>query len=160
MFGGQRTTEDPRTATLESVANRQIERAHDLIKASRWRVAEMEKLLRGEITIEAIQAEQNLELQRLMFERYGLEKYLADAAARVVKKDRYGELLELPSPIRSAWGRSAPIRAVKVKNSTAEPDGTFKDYFLRVPPETKTPREGIAWTFGLQEHEYEPGLMT
>jgi hypothetical protein len=49
---------------------------------------------------------------------------------------------------------------VKVKNSTAEPDGTFKDYFIRVPPITKTPQEGIAWTFGLDGKTYAPEIQT
>jgi hypothetical protein len=45
---------------------------------------------------------------------------------------------------------------VHVVNSTPEPDGTYNNYFLRVPPETKTAREGVAWTFGLTADEYDP----
>jgi hypothetical protein len=49
-------------------------------------------------------------------------------------------------------------QAVEVVNSTAEPDGTFKTYFLSVPPTVSTAREAVAWTFGLSEKEYEPEI--
>jgi hypothetical protein len=45
---------------------------------------------------------------------------------------------------------------VRVKNSTPEPDGTYKEYFLRVPPTIKTAREAVAWTFEMDENEYKP----
>ena len=38
---------------------------------------------------------------------------------------------------------------VEVVNSTPEPDGSRKTYFLRVPPTIGTAREAVAWTFGL-----------
>jgi hypothetical protein len=57
-------------------------------------------------------------------------------------------------------GGDEDVKVVKVINSTAEPDGTFKDYFLRVPPGTRTARAGVAWTFGLTEDEYEPSEET
>jgi hypothetical protein len=49
---------------------------------------------------------------------------------------------------------------VEVVNATAEPDGSQKTYFLRVPPETRTAREGVAWTFGMAEQEYAPEVET
>jgi hypothetical protein len=49
---------------------------------------------------------------------------------------------------------------VKVKNSTAEPDGTYKDYYLRVPPWMRTPSEAVSWTFGMIPYEYEPQMET
>jgi hypothetical protein len=36
---------------------------------------------------------------------------------------------------------------LEVENSTPEPDGSHKPYFLRVPPEVRTARETLAWTF-------------
>ena len=42
----------------------------------------------------------------------------------------------------------------------AEPDGTFRRYWLRVPPNTRTAREGVAWTFGLTAEEYRPLVQT
>jgi hypothetical protein len=49
---------------------------------------------------------------------------------------------------------------VEVVNSTAEPDGTFHTYWLRVPPQTRTATEAVAWTFGLSEQEYAPLIQT
>ena len=45
---------------------------------------------------------------------------------------------------------------VEVINSTPEPDGSRKTYWLRVPPTTQTAREGVAWTFGMGASEYVP----
>jgi hypothetical protein len=41
-----------------------------------------------------------------------------------------------------------------VINATAEADGTHKHYFLQVPPELRTPREAVAWTYGMQARTY------
>jgi hypothetical protein len=49
---------------------------------------------------------------------------------------------------------------VKVRNSTPEPDGSVKNYFLRVPPSMKRAREAVAWTFAMKEEEYLPSVQT
>lgn len=38
--------------------------------------------------------------------------------------------------------------------------GHYRTYILRVPPNMRTPREAIAWTFGLEEEQYRPLQMT
>ena len=49
---------------------------------------------------------------------------------------------------------------VEVVNSTPEPDGSRKTYFLRVPPTITTAREAVAWTFALGAGEYRPAVET
>lgn len=49
---------------------------------------------------------------------------------------------------------------VKVVNSTPEPDGSYKDYFLRVPPTITTAHEAVAWTFGKTAETYAPAIET
>jgi len=49
---------------------------------------------------------------------------------------------------------------VEVLNSTPEPDGSRKTYFLRVPPRTSTAHEAVAWTFGMDAAEYSPITQT
>lgn len=49
-----------------------------------------------------------------------------------------------------------PIVMVHLKNSTAEPDGSIKDYFIRVPPTIRRAGEAVAWTFGMTEQQYQP----
>jgi hypothetical protein len=57
------------------------------------------------------------------------------------------------------WQRNdEAVVVVEVQNSTPESDGSRKTYFLRVPPRTQTAREGVAWTFGLGEEQYAPGV--
>jgi hypothetical protein len=46
---------------------------------------------------------------------------------------------------------------VRVDNSTPEPDGSRKPYWLRVPPTVQSAREAVAWTFGVEHPEqYQP----
>lgn len=47
-----------------------------------------------------------------------------------------------------------------VLNSTPEPDGTWRRYVLRVPPDQRVPRDAIGWTFGLAPGTYHPIEMT
>src|SRR5262245_31002189 len=115
----------------------------------------------GRITVKEIDDETNAEVRRVMIERYGQTKYLMDCGAKWVNTDECGELYrkEFKTPNGWRWG-DEPVQFVKVKNSTPEPDGTFKDYFLRVPPNVRTAKEGIAWTFTLEEKQYKPEVQT
>lgn len=109
---------------------------------------------RSFLNAQMIEDERNLELRRVLLEYYGAEKYMREQGATLVAQDEYGQLFH-----RDLTG-DEPLVMVKVRNSTAEPDGTFKDYMLRVPPHIRTPRHAIAWTFGLTEDEYEPAKQT
>ena len=42
------------------------------------------------------------------------------------------------------------MRVVEVVNATPEPDGSYRHYFLQVPPGVRTAREAVAWTFGFE----------
>ncbi|WP_344343062.1 DUF6745 domain-containing protein, partial [Kitasatospora putterlickiae] len=108
----------------------------------------------GAVTVERIRTEENAELRRVLLEHYGYERYLADSGAVPVHKDETGVLwrIELPA--------DEPVVMVEVVNSTAEPDGTFRTYWLRVPPGTVSARAGVAWTFGITEAEYHPQRET
>lgn len=102
------------------------------------------------ISTSAIDSETNAEVRRVMIERYGASRYLLDSGAQKTHTDDYGTLY------RKARQDDTDLVMVKVVNSTPESDGTFKDYFLRVPPEMKTAREAVAWTFDKSESEYAP----
>jgi hypothetical protein len=106
------------------------------------------------LTAAEIEKESNTEIRRVMIDRFGQERFLAEAGAIEVHRDDFGVLFrkELPG--------DEPIVMVKVVNSTAEPDGSFKDYFLRVPPQITTAREAVAWTFDLPVHSYELAEQT
>ncbi len=106
------------------------------------------------LTPAVVLGEQNVEVRRVMMERYGHDRLLADAGGVLRQEDEFGKLWALDIP------GDEPLVMVEVVNSTAEPDGTFKDYFLRVPPDTPTARAGVAWTFDLPESTYMPAVQT
>lgn len=106
------------------------------------------------ISVERIEKERNVEIRTILMERYGLERFIADSGARVIGEDECGILY------RKEFAVEEPLCVVMVKNSTAEPDGTFKNYFLRVPPDIITPRAAVAWTFGLSTDDYLPVIET
>ncbi|MEW2409289.1 DUF6745 domain-containing protein [Streptomyces griseoviridis] len=102
------------------------------------------------LTPERIRAEENAELRRVMLEHYGYDRYLTDSGAQPIDRDETGTLWRI-----SLAGDEAVVM-VEVLNSTPEPDGTVRTYWLRVPPSTRTAREGVAWTFGVSAQEYQP----
>ena len=111
----------------------------------------MHQVQRGSrrVTLRNIDRQTNAELQRELIDAYGgLERYLADAGAKVIHEDETGRL------VRREAG-DEPIIAVQVVCPT-----TGRQYVLRVPPETKSAREGVAWTFGLPAALYQPTIQS
>ncbi|WP_406728964.1 DUF6745 domain-containing protein [Streptomyces sp. GD-15H] len=106
------------------------------------------------LTPERIRAEENAELRRVMLEYYGYDRYLNDSGAEPVHQDETGTLWRVELVDDEA------VVMVEVVNSTPEPDGTRRTYWLRVPPTTRTAREGVAWTFGVHPGVYEPLKQT
>lgn len=108
----------------------------------------------GRITVEMIEREPNLEIRRVLIERYGMSRYLIDAKAQRIHEDEYGVLYYKEVP------EDEPIVMVEVKDATSLPDGSRRAYFLRVPSYVRTAREAVAWTFNLSECEYDPQIET
>jgi hypothetical protein len=108
----------------------------------------------GTLTVDRIQSETNAEVRRVMLEHFGFDRYLRESGAAKTQSDETGTLWRVPLP------GDEPLVMVEVLNSSPEPDGTFRTYFLRVPPSVRTAREGVAWTFDLTAEEYAPLLQT
>ncbi|MGW5865146.1 DUF6745 domain-containing protein [Streptomyces sp. NPDC055239] len=106
------------------------------------------------LTPERIRAEDNAELRRVMLEHFGYDRYLDESGAVPVHRDETGVLW------RIQLTGDEDVVMVEVVNSTPEPDGTSRTYWLRVPPTTRTAKEGVAWTFGLHPDAYEPERQT
>ncbi|GGN21823.1 hypothetical protein FHR83_002194 [Actinoplanes campanulatus] len=106
------------------------------------------------LTVDRVRRETNAEIRRVMLEHFGYERYLSEAGATRMGSDETGTLWRLDLP------GDEPLVMVEVINSTPEPDGTSRVYWLRVPPVTRSAREGVAWTFGLTEQEYQPLIQT
>lgn len=109
------------------------------------------------ITVERIEREKNVETRSILIERYGLERFLKDSGAVKVNEDECGILYRKVFTSADVM-MDEPLVVVMVNNSTPEPDGTCKQYFLRVPPSVRTAREAVAWTFGLSEDDYAPEI--
>lgn len=106
------------------------------------------------ITADHVLKEENAEVRRVMIERMGIERFLAEADAKVLGSDvdlagqnRRLLAIELPS---DPDGR---LVAVEVNCPS-----TAHQYILRVPPTMKTCQQAVAWTFGIEPKEYAPAV--
>jgi len=92
-----------------------------------------------------IDDETNAEVRRVMIDLYGTENYIRDTNAEVVHTDDFGTLY------RKNLDGDESIMMIKVVNSTPEPDGSYKDYWIRVDPNAygglKTARAAVASTW-------------
>jgi hypothetical protein len=108
------------------------------------------------ITGKDVLAERNLERRRLLLETIGHQRFLAEAGGAVVQQGDFGRLWRLDTAVDGE-----PYAAVEVVNATAEPDGSYRRYFLRVPPTVYTARAAVAWTFGYDDSlSYRPTIET
>jgi hypothetical protein len=89
------------------------------------------------LTIAQIDGETNAEVRRVMIQRYGIARYVQESGAEVVHElpDNYflkglqgARLLRKPRP------GDSDLIVCQVRNSTPEPDGSVKPYFLRIDP--------------------------
>ena len=79
---------------------------------------------------------------------------------RVIHEDETGRLLRYWPPHHHFDGREEPMHYVEVINSTPEPDGTHRRYYLRVNPWHLTARDAVASTFNLPGDEYKLRAQT
>ncbi|MBC7268210.1 MAG: hypothetical protein H5T76_05725 [Streptomyces sp.] len=137
-------------------------------------------VITGELTGQDWLNEANSEVRRAIADRMGYDWLLEHCGARRFATDDYGSLWRIPDPrdpstLRQDYGPpvgdgrwyypdgSEPeedIVLVLVENSTPEPDGSYRRYALRVPPDQTVPRDAIGWTFGLPPDTYAPDAMT
>lgn len=143
------------------------------VRVPAWMIEEPERLTPAEIDVE-----QNVEVRRVMVERFGPDRLIRDGGAILVHEDGFGRLwlrampaIESVAPAVHTWsGRTLPgrrttiaeepIAYVEVQDATPGPDGIPRTYFLRVPPNLRTARDAVAWTFGREGSEYAPDTET
>lgn len=123
----------------------------------RWRGVPVDAriaFLSETITSHEVLAETNAEKRRVMLERMGYEKFLADAQGETLDEDR------------DAGG---PRRLVKVPMAGDEAlvcvsvicPSTGRQYVLRVPPDTATCHQAAAWVAGFDNaDDYRPLIET
>jgi hypothetical protein len=103
---------------------------------------------RDQLTADLVARIDNQEVRRVALERIGWPRFLDTAQAELRAHDDFGKLWD--TGIRLDGERT---HLVEVVNATAEPDGSYRRYFLRVPPTVRTAREAVAWTFGFNDPE-------
>jgi hypothetical protein len=115
------------------------------------------------ISIEAINAESNTEIQRVMIDRFGWDRYAEESKADIIDHDeRWGTLMKSPAGL-----------FLRVINRSPEPDGSFRNYILAVSdnceplpdpsdpdgqlgePQELTALNAVASTFGLTGKQYQ-----
>lgn len=160
-------------------------------------------------TVKEIMAEENVELRRVIMERFGYGRFIRESGAKSVDKSEHGQLYRIDvddddplcvvrvydSSPSGSWhvtndacdtcggtgfqdGLTAEtfeqLSALETKNLVCKDcNGTAKEsvftpdldeigdvmyeqYWLGVPPEMKTAKEAVAWTFDKNPNEYEP----
>lgn len=91
-----------------------------------------------QITVAKIEAETNLEVRRVMIQRYGYDRYIKDSGAKLVHElpDNYFvKGLQGAKLWRKDREGDTPVVAIECLNSTPEPDGSIKRYMIRVQPD-------------------------
>lgn len=107
-----------------------------------------------EITAEEVLSEQNAELRRVKLERMGFERFLSESDPEVLDcdKDPGGER----KLYRVELDEDEPLVCVSVNCPS-----TGRHYLLRVPPETTSCHQAIAWTAGFDNpSDYQPLIET
>ena len=117
-------------------AREAIRQLKDLLLIVKWE--------EGKLRARDIVSCRNVEIRKYLLARFGFDNFVHEMKGKVLDRDGDQELIMVP------WRRDEePITMVKVKDST-----TDDIYLLRVPPNMKTCREAVAWTFGMTAEEY------
>lgn len=103
------------------------------------------------IEVKEVLAERNVERRRVLLERLGYERFVAEANVKIVDRDtdtRGGSrrLLRVPMP------NDEDLVCVEVTCPS-----TDRKYMLRVPPRTNSCRQAVAWVCGFDDaKDYKP----
>lgn len=116
--------------------------------------------------------EDNAEVRRIMLARMGDEAFFEGIGAQCIHEDEWGKLYRYELA-------GEPITAVRVVNSTKEPDGSYKIYWFRChpelrpllgtspdgrqrfgPPQKLTAKNAVAAGYGMTGEEYHPAIQT
>ncbi len=119
-----------------------------------WIIEEPDK-----ITSDMIWNEANAEIRRVMIELFGLDNLLKESDADLIDKNEdphIGSLWHIPLE------DDEDLFMLEMRNSTPEPDGSWKTYVIRVPPGMDTAQEAMAWSYGFGEEpeKYKPILQS
>ena len=108
------------------------------------RVPEKVVMAPESITADEILKEPNAEIRRVMLDRLGRDRFVAQAKAKVVHEDtdKLGHPRRL---LRVDVPEDEPVVMLEVTNSTQEPDGAWRNFLLPVPPSARVAYSSRCW---------------
>ena len=98
----------------------------------------------NELTAREVISCRNAEIRSLLLNQFGYERLIQDLKAKVLHQEGESQLIEI-----DMGKHEENIRLVKVRDST-----TQQFYLLRVPPNVWNCKQAVAWTFDMEEDEY------
>jgi len=105
------------------------------------------------LTIKEVLSNPNTEVRRVGLEVYGLDRFIKSKKAKIIHTDDDGQqLFHINISQRGDDIDTDPSAFIKVFNSTPEPDGTHKVFFIQVPPSVETVKEAVMWTFNTTDY--------
>jgi len=107
------------------------------------------------LNLDSIITNPNTEVRYVGLKVYGYDRMEKEGRLKKINEDEKGTLY-LFKYNDGKTDLNTEIGLAKVLNSSAEPDGTYKTYFLQVPPDMTTCKEAIAWTFRMNVDDYFP----
>lgn len=139
--------------------------SHHGVRVPKHVIEDPQSMTPAEIT-----KERNAEVRRVMLEKYGFEQYLTGMGAKPVSTAEVPcampEFCTHPADVHVAHLYRAELPGdealvmLSVINSTPEPDGTWKRYFLRVPPDQRDAKTAYAWSFAIRPEDLHVGQQT
>lgn len=85
------------------------------------------------LTADMVNNESNAEIRRIMIDKLGMEKFVRDGGFKTMDEDT--DMYDRPRRLlKKTLQDDEDLVLIEVTNSTAEPDGTFKKYLMRVDP--------------------------
>lgn len=105
-----------------------------------------------ELTVKEIFGNPNAEVRFAGLHIYGFDRLLEEGAVTIVDHETDTDYLLFR--INKVFDE--PVQFVRLWNSTPEPDGSYKAYYLCVPPDVNTVRAAVAWTFRKEADTYRP----
>jgi len=122
------------------------------------------------ITFEDVEETENLELREQALRKLGYENYIREGFEMnkiqyIILEDRtFQHPSDFYGSIPRGYFNDRKDRIIILTDSIAflqvKDSSTGKRYFLKVPPDMRSVREAKAWTFGLEEDEYNPTIET
>lgn len=108
-------------------------------------------LLKGDqLTAQDVVNCRNAVIRAQLLRDFGPERLIAELGGKVIHQEGTSQLIHV-----NMGKHLEHMRLVKVQDAST---GEF--YLLRVPPNMKTCKQAIAWTFELEEEEYDPVIET